>query len=198
MYDHHVCLWVLNSTIWKPPEDITCSNEKMKGYAWLMKKILLNGLDGNFGRKAAEILLKRHPHKDLIFTAPTEKGLTKYREMGIDTRIADFHAPDKLAETFKGADTVILISMPFVGPRRRTAHKTAIDAAVNAGVRKLVYTSIVGAGHKDIDTYEVNLQLPKFILKDKAEDKCKIGDSLINCSGCFLDLICRYPLAKSR
>lgn len=121
-----------------------------------MKKILLNGVDGNFGRKAAEILLKRHPHKDLIFTAPTEKGLTKYREMGIDTRIADFHDPDKLAETFKGADTVILISMPFVGPRRRTAHKTAIDAAVNAGVRKLVYTSIVGAGHKDIDTYEVN------------------------------------------
>lgn len=121
-----------------------------------MKKILLNGVDGNFGGKAAEVLLKRYPHEDLIFTAPTEKGLIKYREMGIDTRIADFHDSDKLAETFKDSDTVILISMPFVGPKRRSAHKTAIDAAVSAGVRKLIYTSIVGAGHKDIDTYEVN------------------------------------------
>lgn len=121
-----------------------------------MKKILLNGVDGNFGGKAAQVLLKKYPHEDLLFTAPVEKGLIKYKEMGIDTRIADFNDPDKLAETFKGADTVVLISMPFVGPRRRAAHKTAIDAAVNAGVRKLVYTSIVGAGHKDIDTYEVN------------------------------------------
>lgn len=29
----------------------------------------------------------------------------KYKEMGIDTRIADFHDPDKLAQTFQGADT---------------------------------------------------------------------------------------------
>jgi NAD(P)H dehydrogenase (quinone) len=51
---------------------------------------------------------------------------------------------------------MILISMPFVGPKRRAAQKTALDAAVKAGVKRLVYTSIVGAGEPDIDTYEVN------------------------------------------
>ena len=51
---------------------------------------------------------------------------------------------------------MILISMPFVGPRRRSAQKRALDAAVKAGVKKLVYTSIVGAGEKDIDAYEIN------------------------------------------
>ncbi len=121
-----------------------------------MKKILLNGVDGNFGGKAAKILLEKYPHEALVFTAPTERGLLTYQEMGIETRIADFYNPDKLTETFRDIDTVILISMPFVGPKRRAAHKTAIDAAVAAGVKKLVYTSIVGAGHKDIDTYEVN------------------------------------------
>ena len=30
------------------------------------------------------------------------------------------------------------------------------DRAVAAGVNKLVYTSIVGAGHEDINAYEVN------------------------------------------
>ena len=56
-----------------------------------MKKILLNGVDGNFGSRSARILLERYPHEDLIFTAPTEKGLEKYAQMGIETRIADFN-----------------------------------------------------------------------------------------------------------
>lgn len=121
-----------------------------------MKKILLNGVDGNFGGKAAAVLLDKWNHEDLIFAAPTEKGLEKYQNLGVETRVADFNDPVNLARTFEGADTVILISMPFVGPRRRKAHKNAVDAAVNAKVNRIVYTSIVGAGEKDIDTYEVN------------------------------------------
>ena len=121
-----------------------------------MKKILLNGVDGNFGGRAAAVLLERYPHEDLIFAAPTEKGLKKYADMGIETRIADFNDPDKLTQAFSGVDTIVLISMPFVGPRRIKAHKTAIDAAVAAKANRIVYTSIVGAGEKDIDTYEVN------------------------------------------
>ena len=50
----------------------------------------------------------------------------------------------------------IPVKAVFVGPKRRAAHKIAIDAAVAAGVNKLVYTSIVGAGHEDINAYEVN------------------------------------------
>lgn len=121
-----------------------------------MKKILLNGVDGNFGGKSAKILLDKYPHEDLIFTAPTEEGVKKYSDMGIETRVADYNNAETLKETFVGADTVVLISMPFVGPRRRAAHKTAIDAAVAAKVNRIVYTSIVGAGEDDINTYEVN------------------------------------------
>ncbi len=121
-----------------------------------MKKILLNGVDGNFGSRSARILLERWPHEDLIFTAPTEKGLEAYKDQGVELRVADFNDEEGLVRAFTGADTMILISMPFVGPKRRAAHKRALDAAVKAGVNKLVYTSIVGAGEKDIDTYEVN------------------------------------------
>ena len=120
-----------------------------------MKKILLNGVDGNFGARAAKVLMEKWPHEDLIFTAPTEKGLEAYQNLGVETRVADFNSED-LSKAFEGADTMILISMPFVGPKRRAAQKKALDAAVKAGVNRLVYTSIVGAGEKDIDTYEVN------------------------------------------
>ncbi len=121
-----------------------------------MKKILLNGVDGNFGSKAAQILLEKWNHEDLVFAAPTEKGLEKYKDLDVETRVADFNDEEGLVKAFSGVDTMILISMPFVGPKRRKAQKTALDAAVKAGVNRLVYTSIVGAGEKDIDTYEVN------------------------------------------
>lgn len=72
-----------------------------------MKKILLNGVDGNFGGKAAKVLLEKYPHEDLVFAAPSESGLKKYSEMRIETRIADFNNPEKLTKAFCGVDTVI-------------------------------------------------------------------------------------------
>lgn len=119
-------------------------------------KILLNGVDGNFGGKAAEVLLEKWPHEDLVFAAPTQKGLEKYKNIDVEKRVADFNDEVGLAAALSGIDTMILISMPFVGPKRRAAQKRALDAAVKAGVKRLVYTSIVGAGEPDIDTYEVN------------------------------------------
>ena len=121
-----------------------------------MHTILLNGVDGNFGGRAAKTLLERWPHDQLVFTAPTAAGLAAYEGLDVELRVADFNDPEGLVAAFSGVDTMVLISMPFVGPKRRAAQKTALDAAVKAGVRRLVYTSIVGAGEKDIDTYEVN------------------------------------------
>ena len=66
-----------------------------------MKKILLNGVDGNFGSRSARVLLEKYPHEALIFTAPTKNGLEKYQAMGIETRIADFNNAEKLTEAFK-------------------------------------------------------------------------------------------------
>ena len=121
-----------------------------------MKKILLNGMDDNFGEICANVLLEKWNKEDLIFVTPTEKSLEKFKDSGVILRVADFNDEDGLVEAFKGADTVILISMPFAGPRRRAAHKRAIHACKKANANKVVYTSIVGAREKYIDTYEVN------------------------------------------
>lgn len=64
----------------------------------MSKKILLNGVDGNFGSRCAAVLLEKWPHEDLIFDAPTPKGLEKYAKMGIETRIAHFNNPDGLPQ----------------------------------------------------------------------------------------------------
>ena len=121
-----------------------------------MEKIILCGVGGNLGSKTAEILLEKYPRDHLIFTSPRADRLEQYAAQGVDTRIADFNNAASLSHAFTGADVMILVSMPFVGQKRRDAHKNALDAAVKAGVQKIVYTSVVGAGCRDIDAYEVN------------------------------------------
>lgn len=121
-----------------------------------MEKIVLCGVGGNLGGRTAEILLETHPHDKLIFTSPRADRLEAFAAQGVETRIADFNDAAGLSGVFDGADVMILVSMPFVGQKRRDAHKNALDAAISAGVKKIVYTSVVGAGCADIDAYEVN------------------------------------------
>lgn len=131
-----------------------------------MSKVLLSGVRGNLGRVCAATLLEIASPEDLIFTSSDETSLQAYADKGVDVRVADFNEPEGLEGVFASADTAILISMPFVGPRRRDAHKAAIDAAVAAGVKRIVYTSTVGAGEDDIDAYEVkdHIWTEKYIL----------------------------------
>ncbi|MBI4857415.1 MAG: NmrA family NAD(P)-binding protein [Acetobacterium woodii] len=120
-----------------------------------MGKIIMTGVDGNFGGYSARSILKKVPKDQLIFTTPNQEMIKKFQEQGVDTRYADIFNKETLLKAFDGGEVLLLISMPFVGERRVTAHKTAIDAAVEVGVKKIVYTSIVGAGEEDCDTYEV-------------------------------------------
>ena len=115
-----------------------------------MSRILLTGVRGNFGSACASQLLELCPPENLVFTSSSAEGLDAYTRTGVETRIADFNDPDGLLHAFSGADTAILISVPFAGPRRRAAHKAAVDAAVSAGVDKIVYTSSAGAGSEGL------------------------------------------------
>lgn len=110
-----------------------------------MAKILLTGVDGNLGQIAADILMELEPKENLIFCGYNQKALEKYQQLGIETRVTNFNHYEGLEEAFKGADRIGLISMPFVGPKRQAAHRNAVEAAKKAGVRQIIYTSLVNA-----------------------------------------------------
>lgn len=110
-----------------------------------MAKIIVTGVDGNFGGFVADHITELVKKEDLIYTCPFEAGLKKYKELGFDTRVANFNHPESLVEAFKGGDVILVISSPFVGVKRQNAHKNAVDAAIKAGVSKVVYTSLVNA-----------------------------------------------------
>jgi NAD(P)H dehydrogenase (quinone) len=110
-----------------------------------MAKIIVTGVDGNFGGFVARNITKLTAKENLIFTCPFEDGLESFRKEGFDTRVANFNHKEGLQDAFSGGDVLLLISSPFVGEKRQQAHRNAIDAALAAGVKKIVYTSLVNA-----------------------------------------------------
>ena len=120
-----------------------------------MAKVIITGVNGNFGGYAANSILQKLPKEDLIFTSPDITSLEKYKAAGIDCRFADFNDASQLTGAFAGGDTLLLISMPQVGEGRRKMHANAINAAVSAGVKRIVYTSIIGAGDLKNCGYEI-------------------------------------------
>lgn len=112
-----------------------------------MSKIVVNGVDGNFGGLVAKYVLDLVDKKDLVFTAPKIEKLKEYQEMGIAVAKANFKDIAGLVDVFKDADKVLLISMLFVGEKRRIAHKNVVDACMQANVKQIIYTSVLSAAH---------------------------------------------------
>ena len=110
-----------------------------------MSKIIVTGVDGNFGGNVVRYISQLVKKEDLILTCPFEKGLEKFIQEGYTARVANFNHKEDLEKAFSGGDTMLIISAPFVGEKRQNAHKNAVDAAKTAGVKKIVYTSLVNA-----------------------------------------------------
>lgn len=143
-----------------------------------MGKIIITGVDGNFGGYAARRALELVPADRLIFTSPVMEKMSTYEKTGAELRYADYNSPSTLRKAFEGGETLLLISMPFVGEKRRNAHKAAIDAAAECGIKKVVYTSIVGAGVEENDAYEIaDHKVTEQYIKDKGIDYIILRDS---------------------
>lgn len=119
-----------------------------------MSRIIVTGVDGNFGGQVVKTITTLVKKEDLILTAPTSQGIEGFLKEGYDARVANFNHREGLEAAFKGGDVILIISAPFVGAKRQNAHKNAIDAAKEAGVKKVVYTSLVNARDKENPSIE--------------------------------------------
>lgn len=88
--------------------------------------------------------------ESLILVSRTPEALGRYARMGAETRFGDFTQPESLPAAYAGGDRMLLISINTgVGAERPVLHGNAIDAAVTAGVRHVVYTSFVDLENND-------------------------------------------------
>ncbi|WP_315987016.1 NAD(P)H-binding protein [Actinomadura sp. HBU206391] len=112
-----------------------------------MAEIAVTGVTGNLGRIVIEDLFTRVGPAHLIAVARTPGKAADLTERGLEVRHGDYDDAGSLDRALAGVRTLLLVSSPDLAPGVRVAqHRTVIAAAARAGVRRLVYTSGIGAG----------------------------------------------------
>jgi len=109
--------------------------------------IVITGATGALNGAAADHLLDRiDPGELAVVTRDTAKA-QRFADRGVEVRRGDYAEPDTLPEAFAGADQLLLVSSNDAGADAVALHRAAIDAAVAAGVGRILYTSHQGATH---------------------------------------------------
>lgn len=108
--------------------------------------LIVTGASGQFGRVAVAELLQRIPASELILLTRRPESLAEFAARGAQVRRGNFDDPETLKAAFAGGEHMLLISTDAVGGARLKQHRNAIDAAVAAGVKHIVYTSFIGVG----------------------------------------------------
>ncbi|MGO1949531.1 MAG: SDR family oxidoreductase [Mycobacteriaceae bacterium] len=104
--------------------------------------IAVTGASGQLGRLAIDELLSRTPADNIVALVRDPAKVADIADRGVTVRTFDYDQPDALAGALEGVDRLLFISGNAIG-QRIPQHKAVIDAAVEAGVDFVAYTSFL-------------------------------------------------------
>jgi len=110
--------------------------------------IVITGATGALNGTTADHLLDRLPASEVVVAVRDPARAGRFAERGVEVRRGDFADPASLPDAFAGADQLLLVSSSDPFADAVALHRSAIDAAVRAGVGRVLYTSHQGA-HPD-------------------------------------------------
>ena len=113
-------------------------------------KIGITGATGQLGRIVVKELKGKAAAGEVIALV---RSSGKAADLGIDTREADYDQPGSLDHALQNIDILVLISGSEIG-KRSVQHKNVIEAAQKAGVKRMVYTSLLHADHTSLGIAE--------------------------------------------
>ncbi|MFD1149700.1 NAD(P)H-binding protein [Saccharothrix hoggarensis] len=101
---------------------------------------LITGATGRLGSRILAHTLTRLP-ADCV--AVSVRDPEKAAGLGVEVRRGDFDGP--LGDAFAGVETLLMVSVDGPDDVRIARHLAAVRAAADAGVRRIVYTSVTDA-----------------------------------------------------
>lgn len=107
--------------------------------------IVVTGATGGLGAATVEHLLERVPADRIGVSVRDAAKARHLADRGVRVRQASYEDPAALRASFAGAERVLLVSGNDPSADLVGLHRTAVEAAVAAGVRRIVYTSQHGA-----------------------------------------------------
>lgn len=121
--------------------------------------IAVTGATGHLGYLVIQKLKEKVPTSDIIALARSPE---RAADFGVNTRAFDYSQPETLNTALANIDTLVLISSSEVG-QRVTQHRNVIDAATNAGIKKIIYTSLLHADTSPLALAEEHRQTEAII-----------------------------------
>ena len=104
-------------------------------------KIGVTGATGQLGRLVVEKLKQKVAADSIVALV---RNPAKAADLGVEARAFDYTQPEILVASLKGIDKLLLISGNEIG-QRLPQHKAVVEAAKQAGVKQITYTSILHA-----------------------------------------------------
>jgi len=109
-------------------------------------KIAVTAASGRLGRALLARLVRDRGAGSVIAVA---RDPGKLEIPGVEKRAGDYNSVEGMVGALLGADVVVMISAPVTtGTDRVAMHRNVIEAARQAGVGKIVFTSVIGGGRE--------------------------------------------------
>jgi NAD(P)H dehydrogenase (quinone) len=109
-------------------------------------KIDVSGASGHLGKAVISELRQRGGGHEIVAVTRTPETVSGTAQ----ARFGDYDRPDSLAEAYAGLDRLLVITTVAPEPGKRgTQNVAAIDAAVKAGVKHIVFMSAVGTRREE-------------------------------------------------
>jgi uncharacterized protein YbjT (DUF2867 family) len=103
--------------------------------------IIVTGASGAIGGAAVENLLTRVPAERIGVSVRDPAKVRHLADRGVRVRRGSYDDPEALLSSFEDAEQVLLVSSNDPHGEQVGLHRTAIETAVKAGARRILYTS---------------------------------------------------------
>lgn len=104
--------------------------------------ILVTGATGALGSATIDFLLKKTPASNIAALVRDEAKAAPLKEKGIAVRIGDYNDVPSMVKAFQGVDKLLFVSSSEI-ENRSQQHRNVVEAAKQANVGHVVYTSFV-------------------------------------------------------
>ena len=104
-------------------------------------KVGITAASGQLGRAIVQEAIQQLGAEQVIALARTP---ARVKIPEVEVRAGDYDDPKSLQTSLEGVDVVLLVSSNAKPEDRPQQHRNVMDAAKKAGVRKMVYTSVLG------------------------------------------------------
>lgn len=104
----------------------------------------ITGANGNLGQLVVKGLLQHMAANQIVAAVRSPDNASELQALGVNLREADYTRPETLRLAFQGVEKLLLISAVERG-QRVAQHEAVVDAAKEAGISLIAYTSMLRA-----------------------------------------------------